>query len=309
LAAAAIRPLRLRRCALTAVPPARARRESLAEAIAGAFADLFSATVLYPLDVVKARTQTDKDATITSVVQQTGVLGLWRGVTDKWIVSPQQKFQYFYLENGLGVMFRTWAKREPSTAESLVIGYLSALQGTLTTIPLDVTSVRRLASKDRSKPMPGFWTSFREMADAEGFASFYAGWTVAAVLCINPAITFQVFDLMKQWWLKRTGSVTGRLSTAEAFAIGAVSKIIATYVTFPLIRIKAIVNTWTKFHPGESTPSATDAARRIVREEGVLGLYKGISTQLAKGVLNSAIMLATKEHIDKMVKDVVVGAM
>jgi len=277
-------------------------RESLSEAVSGAIADTFSSTLLYPLDVIKARTQTQKGTTIASVINEVGVRNLWHGCSDKWIVSPQQKFQYFYFENGLTALFKQYAKREPTTYEVLLIGYIAALQGTLTTLPLDVTNVRRMTSKDPATKKQSFWQSFAENVQRDGFMEFYAGWPVAAVLCINPAITFQVFALLKQWWVKYTNNANAHLSTLEAFVIGALAKVVATYVTFPLIRLKAVLNTWTKLHAGEKTPSATDALHRIVTEEGVTGLYKGISPQLVKGVLNSAIMLAVKEKIDATVK-------
>jgi len=67
--------------------------ESLVEAISGGLSDGITATVLFPLDVLKIRVQTDPNANVASIVQEDGLLALWKGVEDKWIVSPQQKFQ------------------------------------------------------------------------------------------------------------------------------------------------------------------------------------------------------------------------
>ena len=39
--------------------------------------------------------------------------------------------------------------------------------------------------------------------------------------------------------------------------------------------------------------------RTILANEGWLGLYKGLGPQLVKGVLSSALMLATKEKLQK----------
>jgi hypothetical protein len=68
-------------------------RESLADAVSGGLSDGISATILFPLDVLKIRVQTDPKATAASIVKEDGFLSLWKGVEDKWIVSPQQKFQ------------------------------------------------------------------------------------------------------------------------------------------------------------------------------------------------------------------------
>ena len=68
-------------------------RESLAEAVSGGLADGVSATILFPFDVLKVRVQTDPEASVQKILKEDGVLALWKGVEDKWIVSPQQKFQ------------------------------------------------------------------------------------------------------------------------------------------------------------------------------------------------------------------------
>jgi hypothetical protein len=45
--------------------------------------------------------------------------------------------------------------------------------------------------------------------------------------------------------------------------------------------------------------AAMAVLREIVAKDGWLGLYKGLGTQLVKGVLSSALMLATKEKLQR----------
>jgi len=189
-----------------------------------------------------------------------------------------------------------------------LIGYLAALQGTITTIPLDVTLVQRLAA--RKKRVAGakeqsFFESFREAVEKDGFWAFYKGWAVSAILCLNPAITFVFFERIKEWITR--GRDAKQLNSVEAFIAGALSKAIATWITFPMIRCKAILNTWTKLHPGTPVPTMTEVFQNILKEHGVVGLFTGISPQLTKGVLNSALMLMIKEKIDSVSELLILG--
>jgi adenine nucleotide transporter 17 len=43
---------------------------------------------------------------------------------------------------------------------------------------------------------------------------------------------------------------------------------------------------------------AIDVLQKIVRKHGILGLYKGMSTQILKAVLASAILFSSKEKFN-----------
>ena len=136
-------------------------RETLADGVSGAVADAISSTVLFPMDILKQALQTDKSATVSGILKQSGVAGLYKGASDKLIVSPQQKFQYFYFETFLTTLFERHVGRKTNWYEHLFLGYLAALQGTLTTIPLDVTLARRIAARKKDpQNLKPFWTTF-----------------------------------------------------------------------------------------------------------------------------------------------------
>eukprot|EP00045_Choanoeca_perplexa_P004005 m.34883 g.34883 ORF g.34883 m.34883 type:complete len:250 (+) comp12349_c0_seq15:528-1277(+) len=79
-------------------PSADEDLSSLERLVAGAFAGLIGQSVTYPLDVVRRRMQTDgvfaasrrpsASATLIQVVQQYGILGLYRGLVLNWIKGP-----------------------------------------------------------------------------------------------------------------------------------------------------------------------------------------------------------------------------
>jgi hypothetical protein len=77
------------------------------------------------------------------------------------------------------------------------------------------------------------------------------------LLCTNPAINFTVYDIIKNWVLRTVKRNTNNcnsniksrsqnrttLSMVESFGVGLVAKLIATLVTYPLIRAKVMMMT------------------------------------------------------------------
>jgi hypothetical protein len=82
----------------------------------------------------------------------------------------------------------------------------------------------------------------RDIVSKSGFSSLYSGWAAYIVLCLKPAITYAVFDRLKEIILKRRNAVGKTLTALEAFAIGAIARGIATMIVFPYTRAKVKVS-------------------------------------------------------------------
>lgn len=82
------------------------------------------------------------------------------------------------------------------------------------------------------------------------------------------------------------------LSAWEAFFAGALAKLAATLVTYPMLTIKSRQQMRTG-------PAAGGGGELLAlfRAEGVAGLYRGIDTKLVQTVLTAAIMFSTKEQL------------
>lgn len=79
--------------------------------------------------------------------------------------------------------------------------------------------------------------------------------------------------------------------------LGAMSKSIATIVTQPLIVAK--VGLQSKPPPsrqGKPFKSFIEVMQFIIKNEGLLGLFKGIGPQISKGLLVQGLLMMTKER-------------
>ncbi|XP_047043146.1 peroxisomal adenine nucleotide carrier 2-like [Lolium rigidum] len=130
-------------------------------------------------------------------------------------------------------------------------------------------------------------------------------------------LQYTVFDQLKLKLIqrqKRKAESAGDsspvvLSAFSAFLLGAISKSVATILTYPLIRCKVMIQAADpddddedeSERPGHSRPPKTmlGAMCAMWQNEGIPGFFKGIHAQILKTVLSSALLLMIKEKISK----------
>ena len=210
------------------------------EAAAGAIGALFCTSVLYPLETAKTIIQAGKadpgdGATnvIVKVAQNEGVAALFKGISLKSLHVVIQNYLYFYMyeiiksyRKGLGI--------KTSTLTNTISGVLAGCGNLTVTLPLD-TLVVQIQTNKTGKSV----SELIEGIIAKGASGIYRGFGVSCILTLNPALTFAVFDALKAKVTKILK--TERLSVLQAFVIGSLAKAIATILTYPLIRAKAVM--------------------------------------------------------------------
>jgi aspartate-semialdehyde dehydrogenase/adenine nucleotide transporter 17 len=161
---------------------------------------------------------------------------------------------------------------------------------------------------------------------ASEWGRLYSGVGASLLLTVNPAIQHTCFEqarrrviggLRRRAARRNGGVVSGakkiaELSVSDAFVLGAASKAVATFITYPLVRAKVLAkaperrdvsrkrrDASRKGAPppaerfrGKSLPAVM---RGVVETEGAAGLYKGLQAQLLKTVLVAAFSLTVKE--------------
>ncbi|RYE97547.1 MAG: hypothetical protein EOO77_38850 [Oxalobacteraceae bacterium] len=80
------------------------------------------------------------------------------------------------------------------------------------------------------------------------------------------------------------------------FALGAVSNALATIPLYPLVLIKALSQSGADNKKGKSRNGMMTTASRIMEQEGVVGLYKGLEGQLVKGLVSQGVMMLVKQR-------------
>lgn len=178
------------------------------------------------------------------------------------------------------------ASKKLTTVESMIAGAIAGSATVLITNPIWVINTRMTARKSESEEpgLPGTpkkakastISTLMDLLRQEGPKALFAGVLPALVLVVNPILQYTLFEQLKNIVERRR-----RMTPKDAFYLGALGKIMATSITYPYITVKSQMHVASKDGPKESL---NGSLKRIIREEGWTGLYKGKSESLTSAV-------------------------
>ncbi|KAF5372772.1 hypothetical protein D9615_010126 [Tricholomella constricta] len=309
-------------------------------ALAGALGGCFSSAVVYPLDVAKTRIQalpshgkgkgSDSSsilAVLVRIYKTDGVFGLYRGFGATMLNTFSMQYAYFFFYSFVrnSYITRLTQKLPPgsklpplSTAAELLLGALAGGLAQIFTIPVSVIATRQQVGKlDSTSKEPSddsFLGVAREIIAEEGVTGLWLGIKPGLVLTVNPAITYGAFERVKSFILlaqAKAGSST-KLSPWLSFVIGAISKTLATVVTYPYIMAKVRIQARsadsesgqdvlprTPHHTNTRHIGALQILARVLKKEGFVGWYQGMQAQITKAVLSQALLFMSKEQFEQ----------
>jgi hypothetical protein len=286
-------------------------------AVAGATGAVIANAIVYPLDIVKTRLQVQekRSAThvasasdpqhytstwdaISKIVSDDGFLGLYSGINGSLIGVASTNFAYFYWYSVVRTLYLKSQKvpTPPSTLVELSLGAVSGAVAQVFTIPVAVITTRQqTATKGERK---GMVDTARDVINSEdGWSGLWRGLKASLVLVVNPAITYGAYQRLRE--VMFPGKLN--LKPGEAFLLGALSKSLATIATQPLIVAK--VGLQSRPPPsrnGKPFKSFIEVMNFIIKNEGLLGLFKGIAPQISKGLIVQGLLMMTKERMELM---------
>lgn len=178
-----------------------------------------------------------------------------------------------------------------STATELVLGALSAALAQLFTTPVGVIATRQqVGPVQHEGGDDSFISLIKDIFRKDGITGFWRGLRPSLVLTVNPAITYGLYERVKNVILAASG---GQMTPGKSFVIGALSKSLATVVTFPYILSKTRLQTM-------STPHSTafDVLSHIYKQKGPIGWYQGMNAQITKAVLSQALLFYFRDYFE-----------
>ncbi|KAG0502688.1 hypothetical protein HPP92_002760 [Vanilla planifolia] len=294
--------------------------ESLVEATSGAVGAFVSTTVLYPLDTCKTKYQAEVRSigqqkyrylsdVLVEAISKGQIISLYQGLGTKNLQSIIAQFVYFYGYSYFKQLYLVnGGVKSIGTTANLIIAAAAGACTAIITQPLDTASSRMQTSAfGKSK---GLWQTLSSGSWTEAFD----GLGISLVLTSNPAIQYTVFDQLKQRLINQQqirhsssgskGPSPKSLSAFSAFLLGAISKSVATTLTYPLIRCKVMIQAAdnedeSKETHSKSRKTITGGLSSIWKKEGIPGFFKGLQAQILKTVLSSALLLMIKEKISR----------
>jgi len=294
---------------------------ALVQASAGAAGGVFASFVLMPLEVVKTRIQVSQSGAASvleatkEILDREGIMALFSGVNAKCTETGSKNFIYFYIYDALNTV--TKRRSRITTPVKLALGYLAGVGCTVCTMPLEVLATRLQVVTGDDKDV---FSLLRAIVRDEGLGGLFKGFWFNIALCVNPAIQNTCFDKLKAMLLRlKKGEKRPALTPLQAFLLGALAKAVATVVTFPLVRLKTMLQAGRQ----PEAPAVKDEqqegpanTRRMLRKlsftldraparqsllERFAQLYRGLGSALSKSVLQAALLYMTKDQVEGVV--------
>lgn len=269
---------------------------------------------------------------LLDIFKEEGIAGWYRGFAATMLNTFSMQYAYFFFYSFIRSSYikRMTLKLPPgsrppalSTAAELSLGAAAGALSQIFTIPVSVIATRQQVgrstressqSQEEGRVDESFLAVAHEIIREDGVTGLWLGIKPSMVLTVNPAITYGAYERLKSLLLLAS-SANGKLTPGITFLLGAFSKMLATIVTYPYIMAKVRIQARSgdtdasesdslpggqngKTKPKAKQAGALDLLLRVLRKEGFVGWYQGMSAQIIKAVLSQALLFVSKEQFE-----------
>jgi len=261
---------------------------------------------------------------LTVIIEKEGIRGLWRGLGPNLVGVFPSRAIYFGTYNTTKAQLLS-----RGYADSSLVHLLSAMAAgaavSTATCPIWLVKTRMQLQTSDSPSHTGqanYKNSFdcaRRVYKEEGIRGFYKGLGASYLGITESSIQFVLYEKLKAAVLENkkqnfaiataTANNSSRITThqptalalsnVEYMGLAATAKLIAAVCTYPheVIRTRLREQRVATVENPHKYTGLFQALRLIFREEGVAGLYGGMSAHLLRVVPNAAIMFWTYELV------------
>ncbi|KAL3908051.1 MAG: hypothetical protein SGARI_003243 [Bacillariaceae sp.] len=159
--------------------------------------------------------------------------------------------------------------------------------------PLDLVRTRLTTQLEGAEHYRGIGDAFRKIYTTEGLLGFYSGIAPTMLVAVpNFAVSYSVYGTLKEYSLddelfynlRRIDADSGepRLGFLLTILCGAASGFIATGITFPMDTIRRRMQIQNLHVDKEHRLSSAEQLLRLVRDEGLTSLYRGLTPEMLK---------------------------
>jgi len=268
----------------------------------GLLAGCATTILFHPLDLVKTRFQVDESRwrkghvvpslstkdLIVSIRDEIGFKGLYRGLVPAMVGASISWGIYFALYEDIKTRIAGEEQRRLLPYEYLMASAGSGTITTLCTNPIWLVKTRMELQTPGNEPYKGLVHALRTIVKQDGAKGLYKGIAPALVLVSNGGMQFMLYEEFKHVYNRP-------LNSLDHMALGALSKGLASVITYPYQVVKSRMQ---QYHSTYHSTSYT--FRSIVRGEGIAGLYSGLIPNLSRVMPSSAVTFAVYEACKKL---------
>ena len=128
----------------------------------------------------------------------------------------------------------------------------------------------------------------------EGLSSFFKGIVPSLILTLVPVMQFTSYEILKKSFVNDLGKISNKHLVLVSF----ISKLLTILVSYPLMTAKALYQSNSKLQSSEVWKIIT----KLIKEEGLLGFYKGFGPKVVGSLINNTILMFTYERLQSLVR-------
>ncbi|KAJ8484426.1 hypothetical protein OPV22_016911 [Ensete ventricosum] len=283
------------------------RSREVGEFVSGALAGAMTKAVLAPLETIRTRMVVGVGSkhiagSFLEIIEENGWQGLWAGNTVNMLrIIPTQAIELGTFECVKRTMTSVQENWKENGSPKIQIGHINldlsflcispvavggAAAGIMSTLichPLEVLKDRLTVNRET---YPSISLALSKIYKNDGIGGLYAGLspTLIGMLPYSTCFYF-MYDTMKNSYCQTKQKKS--LNRAEMLIIGALAGLTASTISFPLevARKRLMVGSLR----GKCPPHMAAALSEVVREEGLMGLYRGWGASCLKVMPSSGI--------------------
>ncbi|XP_052865439.1 S-adenosylmethionine mitochondrial carrier protein homolog [Anopheles cruzii] len=262
----------------TVLTPLVGQRVYWTSLVAGGVAGLLVDVVLFPIDTIKTRLQSER-----GFIASGGFRGIYKGLAPTAAGSAPTSALFFCTYEGLKVNLRQYATPDQMPYVHMVSAAAAEVVACLIRVPIEIAKQRRqaLLHKGNMSSLEILYGALRKEGIRRGL---YRGFGTTVMRDVPfSLIQFPLWEYFKQHW----STVTGTPLTPVSVAIcGAVSGAVAAGLTTPLDVAKTRIMLAEQM---ENKRGMGRILRGIYRERGIRGVFAGFVPRVMWITLGGAI--------------------
>ncbi|XP_028311372.1 calcium-binding mitochondrial carrier protein SCaMC-3-like isoform X3 [Gouania willdenowi] len=275
--------------------------------MAGAMAGAVSRTGTAPLDRLKVFLQvhgsksgrTNLWSGLRGMVQEGGVRSLWRGNGINVLkIAPESAIKFMAYEQIKWLIRGSKEGGSLRVQERFIAGSLAGAIAQTLIYPMEVLKTRLTIR--RTGQYSGVADCARRILRTEGVRAFYRGYLPNTLGIIPYAgIDLAVYETLKNAWLQTYCVSSADPGVLVLLGCGTVSSTCGQLASYPLALIRTRMQAQAVT---EATPrlSMLGQFKQIISQEGVPGLYRGITPNFLKVIPAVSISYVVYEHMKKI---------
>ncbi|XP_078114570.1 mitochondrial adenyl nucleotide antiporter SLC25A24 [Sander vitreus] len=269
---------------------------------AGAMAGAVSRTGTAPLDRMKVFMQvhSSKSNQISLVggfkqmLKEGGLMSLWRGNGINVLkIAPETAIKFMAYEQ-----FKKLLSSEPGkvkTHERFMAGSLAGATAQTVIYPMEVMKTRLTLRK--TGQYSGMFDCAKKILKREGVKAFYKGYIPNLIGIIPYAgIDLAVYESLKNLWLSRYAKDSANPGVVVLLGCGTLSSTCGQLASYPLALIRTRMQAQASLEGSEQLPMNL-MVKKILKNEGFFGLYRGILPNFMKVIPAVSISYVVYEHM------------